>query len=125
MCACVRVQKKARKKARKKKRLVRLLNQLIEQLSDSDDEEEEAEDADEEADEEADDLDNLTADELVKRAIGTNTNRGGGAQKFRKYLAKAKKLKPEYAKDIDEALSVFQCNSSGPAKKVLRALVGG
>ena len=104
------------------------MNQLIEQLSDSDDEEEEAEDADEEAedaDEEADDLDNLTADELVKRAIGTNTNRGGGAQKFRKYLAKAKKLKPEYAKGIDEALAVFQCNSSGPAKKVLRALVGG
>lgn len=123
------MQKKARKKARKKKRLVRLLNQLIEQLSDSDDEEEEAEDADEDADEEAeeeaDDLDNLTADELVKRAIGTNTNRGGGAQKFRKYLAKAKKLKPEYAKGIDEALAVFQCNSSGPAKKVLRALVGG
>ena len=98
------------------------MNQLIEQLSDSDDEEEEAEDADEEAD----DLDRLTADELVKRAIGTNTNRGGGAQKFRKYLAKAKKLKkPEYAKGIDEALAVFQCNSSGPAKKVLRALVGG
>jgi hypothetical protein len=111
---------------------------LIEQFSDSDDEEEAAddeeeeaddaeddEDADEEAAEEADDLDRLTADELVKRAIGTNTNRGGGAQKFRKYLAKAKKLKPEYAKGIDEALAVFQCNSSGPAKKVLRALVGG
>lgn len=108
--------------------MIRLLSQLVEQLNDSDDsddEEEEAGGADEEADEEADDLDRLTADELVKRAIGTNTNRGGGAQKFRKYLAKAKKLKPEYAKGIDEALAVFQCNSSGPAKKVLRALVGG
>ena len=101
------------------------MTQLVDELSDSDDKEEVAdEEADEEdADEEDDDLDGLTADELVKRAVGTNTNRGGGTQRFRKYLAKAKKRKPEYANGIDEALSVFKCNASGPAKKVLRALV--
>ena len=115
---------KGRKRKQQKQRLLRLIAEFAKALSDSDSEVDD-EDSDDDSDNDPDGGDNLEgANELVKQALSTNTNRAGATSVFRKYLAKAKKLHPEYKKGIDEALSVFKCNSSGPAKEKLRALIG-
>ena len=127
---------KGRKRKQQKKCLLRLLAEFAKALSDSDsddDDEDSVEDSDEDSDDDSgvnndsdgdggDDLEG--AKELVKQALSTNTNRAGAPSVFRKYLAKAKKLHPEYKQGIDDALSVFKCNSSGPAKEKLRTLIG-
>ena len=121
LCACTQ---KGRKRKQQKQRLLRLIAEFAKALSDSDSEVDD-EDSDDDSDNDPDGGDNLEgANELVKQALSTNTNRAGATSVFRKYLAKAKKLHPEYKKGIDEALSVFKCNSSGPAKEKLRALIG-
>jgi hypothetical protein len=127
---------KGRKKT-KKKRLLHLFAEFVKTLSDSDSDDEDSDDVDSD-DEDSDDVsgvdseasDDDSADNLgganrqVQKALNTNTNQGGAPSKFRKYLAKAKKLHPAYEQGIDDALSVFKCNSSGPAKAKLRALIG-
>lgn len=117
---------KGRKKTQKK-RLLHLLAEIVKTLSDSDEDNEEDDDVsgvDSEASDD-DSADNLGgANRQVQKALNTNTNQGGAPSKFRKYLAKAKKLHPAYEQGIDDALSVFKCNSSGPAKAKLRALIG-
>ena len=103
---------------------MRLIAEFAKALSDSDSDDDDSSD-DDEGNSNGDGGDNLEgANELVKQALSTNTNRAGATSVFRKYLAKATKLHPEYKKGIDEALSVFKCNSSGPAKEKLRALIG-
>jgi hypothetical protein len=118
---------KGRKRKQQKQRLLRLIAEFAKALSDSDsevDDEDSDDDSDDDSDNDPDGGDNLEgANELVQQALSTNTNRAGATSVFRKYLAKAKKLHPEYKKGIDEALSVFKCNSSGPAKEKLRALI--
>jgi hypothetical protein len=126
--ACAQKGRKGRKRKQQKQCLLRLIAEFAKALSDSDSEVDDDEDSDDDEDNDSDDLDggdNLEgANELVKQALSTSTNRGGATSVFRKYLAKAKKLHPEYKQGIDDALSVFKCNSSGPAKEKLRALIG-
>lgn len=112
------------RKRKQKQRLLRLIAEFAKTLSDSDSEDSEDDSDDDDSDdlEGGDDLEG--ANELVKQALSTNTNRAGATGVFRKYLAKAKKLHPEYKQGIDDALSVFKCNSSGPAKEKLRAVIG-
>ena len=123
--SCVCTQKG--RKTTKKKRLLHLLAEFVKTLSDSDSDDEDDDDVfgvDSEASDD-DSADNLGgANRQVQKALNTNTNQGGAPSKFRKYLAKAKKLHPAYEQGIDDALSVFKCNSSGPAKAKLRALIG-
>ena len=115
------------RKRKQKQRLLRLIAEFAKTLSDSDSDVDDDSDDDSD-DDDSDDLeggDDLEgANELVKQALSTNTNRAGATGVFRKYLAKAKKLHPEYKQGIDDALSVFKCNSSGPAKEKLRAVIG-
>lgn len=123
----VRVCTQKGRKTTKKKRLLHLLAEFVKTLSDSDSDDDDDDDVsgvDSEASDD-DSADNLGgANRQVQKALNTNTNQGGAPSKFRKYLAKAKKLHPAYEQGIDDALSVFKCNSSGPAKAKLRALIG-
>ena len=116
------------RKRKQKQRLLRLIAEFAKTLSDSDSEDSDEDSDDDSDDDDSDDLeggDDLEgANELVKQALSTNTNRAGATRVFRKYLAKAKKLHPEYKQGIDDALSVFKCNSSGPTKEKLRAMIG-
>lgn len=115
--------KHKKNKKNKKKDLLRLIaaefTKLTHALRDADDTD--GTDSEDESDAD-DDRDDLGA-EAVQQAIDTNTNQGGGPKMFRKLLAKAKKANPEYANGIDKALLMFKCNSPGPAKAQLRALV--
>ena len=97
------------------KKALQVLNQYFEDEDDDDDDDDEDED-----DEDDDDDDDACS--LIQKALRVNTNKGGQTERFRKYLQLATERDTEntYTDTIIRALKVFKCNSSGPAKAILK-----